>query len=297
MARILKGKEVADALNQDSAAAILEIKNQKVNPTLALVRLGSNPDDLAYEANIIKKAQSMGIQILGCDLAQDVDQKELESHINGFNQDPYVHGILLFRPLPSHMDEQAVLNIIDSDKDVDGVSDTSMGKVYAGNQDGYGPCTAESVMAILKHYEIPIQGKHAVVLGRSLVIGKPVAMMLLGQNATVTLCHSKTQELAAECQRGEILIAAVGKANLVDVSFTNKYQVVIDVGINVDSVGTIRGDVDFEVVEPEVSAITPVPGGVGTVTTAILMQHVIRSAQRHAKNKGVNENCNTTTNR
>ncbi len=283
MARILKGKEVADRLNQDSAAAILALKDQKTNPTLALVRVGNNSDDLAYEASIIKKAQSMGIQILGCDLAQDVEQKELESHIKGFNQDPYVHGILLFRPLPAHMDEQAVLNIIDSDKDVDGVSDVSMGKVYAGSRDGFGPCTAEAVMAILKHYGIPLQGKRAVVLGRSLVIGKPVAMMMLTQNATVTLCHSKTEDLATECKRGDILVAAVGKTNMVDASFVHQKQVVIDVGINVDNSGKLTGDVNYDVVEPLVSVITPVPGGVGTVTTAILMHHVIRSAQRQAE--------------
>jgi methylenetetrahydrofolate dehydrogenase (NADP+) / methenyltetrahydrofolate cyclohydrolase len=280
MAKILKGKEVADALNKDSTADILALKNQKINPTLALVRIGDNPDDLAYQISIIKKAQSMGIQILGCELGSDVGQKELESHIKGFNQDPYVHGILLFRPLPSHMDEQAVLNRIDPDKDVDGVSEISMGKVYAGRPDGFGPCTAEAVMAILKHYEIPIQGKRAVVLGRSLVIGKPVAMMLLGQNATVNICHSKTKDLAAECKRGDILIAAVGKANMVNDTFVHQNQVVIDVGINVDKDGNLSGDVDFAAVEPMALAITPVPGGVGTVTTAILMQHVIRSAQR-----------------
>lgn len=280
MARILKGKEVADALNQNSEAAILSLNNQKTSPTLALIRLGRNPDDLAYEASISKRAESMGIQILGCELEENVDQLELEAYIDQFNKDSSVHGILLFRPLPAHLNEQEALNIIDPRKDVDGVTDRSMGKVYAGNQNGFGPCTAESVLAILKHYEIPMQGKRVVVLGRSLVIGKPVAMMLLGQNATVTLCHSKTQDLAEECKRGDILIAAVGKANMVDASFVHKNQVVIDVGINVDQAGNLCGDVDFASVEPIVSAITPVPGGVGTVTTAILMQHVIRSAKR-----------------
>jgi methylenetetrahydrofolate dehydrogenase (NADP+)/methenyltetrahydrofolate cyclohydrolase len=282
MSKILRGKEVAEALNQNSAAAIASLKSININPTLALIRLGSNPDDVAYEASIIKKAQSLGIQILGCNLAQRVDQKELESHINGFNLDTGVHGILIFRPLPAHIDEQAVLNAIAPEKDVDGVTDVSMGKVYAGKQNGYGPCTAESVMAILKYYEIPIQGKRIVVLGRSLVIGKPVAMMLLGQNATVTLCHSKTQDLAAECRRGDILIVAAGKANMIDASFVHDDQVIIDVGINVDTAGNISGDVSFANVEPMVSAITPVPGGVGTVTTAILLQHVIQSAQRLA---------------
>lgn len=282
MAIILKGKEVADALNQDSAAAILAHREKNINPTLALIRIGNNPDDLAYETSIIKKAQSIGIQILGCELAQEVDQKELESHIAGFNQDSSVHGILLFRPLPAHMDEQAVLNMIDPQKDVDGVSDISMGKVFAGNKNVFGPCTAESVMAILKYYEIPVQGKKAVVLGRSLVIGKPVALMLMGENATVTICHSKTKDLSNECKRGDILIAAVGKARMVDESFIHENQVVIDVGINVDETGTVSGDVDYHKVEPKVAAITPVPGGVGTVTTAILMQHVIRSAQRQA---------------
>jgi methylenetetrahydrofolate dehydrogenase (NADP+) / methenyltetrahydrofolate cyclohydrolase len=283
MTQILKGKEVADALNKDSAAAIEALKEQRINPTLAMIRLGDNPDDLAYEASIIKKAQNLGVQILGCDLKNDVDQKELEAHINGFNHDSYVHGILLFRPLPQQMDEQAVLDLISPEKDVDGVSNVSMGKVYAGNGEGFGPCTAESVMAILKHYNIPLSGKRAVVLGRSLVIGKPVAMMLLAQNATVTLCHRQTQNLSEECKRGDILIAAAGKADVVDAGFVHENQTVIDVGINVDAEGTLSGDVAFSEVSPLVAAITPVPGGVGTVTTAILLQHVIRSAQRQAK--------------
>ncbi len=287
MAKILRGKDVADALNQNSLAAIVSLKNKNINPTLALIRLGSNPDDVAYEASIMKKAQSLGIRVLGCNLEMDVEQKELESHINGFNQNTGVHGILMFRPLPAHIDEQAVLNFIAPEKDVDGVSNVSMGKVYAGNQNGYGPCTAESVMAILKHYEIPTQGKRAVVLGRSLVIGKPVAMMLLGKNATVTVCHSKTQDLAAECRRGDILIVAAGKASIVDASFVHDDQVIIDVGINVNIAGNISGDVDFPNVEPMVSAITPVPGGVGTVTTAILLQHVVQSAQRIAEITGI----------
>jgi len=283
MAKILKGKEVADALNAACIADIQSLLQCAIRPTLALIRLGNNPDDLAYESSIIKKAQSLGIQILGCDMDQNADQHELESHIRGFNQDPYVHGIMLFRPLPKHMDEQAVLNLIAPEKDVDGVTDISMGMVYAGNNQGFGPCTAESAMAILKHYQIPIEGKRAVVLGRSLVIGKPVAMMLLGRNATVTICHSKTKNLAGECKQGDILIAAVGKAGMVDASFVHEGQTVIDVGINVNEDGTMGGDVDYIGVEPVVSAITPVPGGVGTVTTAILMEHVIRSAKRQAQ--------------
>lgn len=283
MALILKGKEVADAINQTCAADILALKSKKINPTLALVRLGANPDDLAYEASIIKKAQSIGVQILGCNLDRNASQHELESHITGFNQDKYVHGILIFRPLPAHLDEQAVLNLIAPEKDVDGVSEISMGKVYAGDKQGFGPCTAESCMAILNHYNIPTQGKKAVVLGRSLVIGKPVSMMLLGQNATVTICHSKTQNLAAECRQADILIAAIGKANFVSDEFVHENKVVIDVGINVDEDGKMSGDVDYAAVEPKVSAVTPVPGGVGTVTTAILMQHVIGSARRQAE--------------
>lgn len=282
MALILKGKEAADAINQGSAADILTLKSNKINPTLAVIRLGANPDDLAYEASIIKKAQSLGIQILGCDLDRDVSQKELEAHINGFNKDAYVHGILIFRPLPSHLDEQAVLNLIDPDKDVDGVSEISMGRVYAGGKQGFGPCTAESCMAILNHYNIPLAGKKAVVLGRSLVIGKPVSMMLISQNATVTVCHSKTQHLAAECRQADILIAAMGKANFVGEEFVHENQTVIDVGINVDQNGNLSGDVDFAKVKDKVSAITPVPGGVGTVTTAILMAHIVRSAKRQA---------------
>jgi methylenetetrahydrofolate dehydrogenase (NADP+) / methenyltetrahydrofolate cyclohydrolase len=283
MTKILKGKDVADALNLQNLTAIETLKEHHITPTLVTIRLGDRPDDAAYGASIVKKAKILGVGVEERLYPQNMTQKALENCLAELNQDDHVHGVLIFRPLPSHMDEKAVCNILSPQKDVDGISDVSMGRVYSGNPDGFGPCTAESVMLILNYYNIPIGGKRAVVLGRSLVIGKPVAMMLLGENATVTLCHRKTDDLPRECRRADILIAAAGKANFLDETFVHSNQVVIDVGINVDEKGNLCGDVDYDKVAPLVDAITPVPGGVGTVTTAILLEHVIRNASRQSK--------------
>ena len=283
MTKILKGKDVADALNLQNLTAIETLKEHHIIPTLVTIRLGDRPDDVAYGASIVKKAKALGIEVQACLYPENMTQKALENRLLDLNRDKDVHGVLLFRPLPPHMDEKAVCNILSPEKDVDGISDISMGRVYSGNPDGFGPCTAESVMSILNYYNIPIGGKRAVVLGRSLVIGKPVSMMLLGENATVTLCHRKTADLPGECRRADILIAAAGKANFLDDTFVHSGQTVIDVGINVDEKGDLCGDVDYDKVAPLVDAITPVPGGVGTVTTAILLAHVIENASRQIK--------------
>lgn len=284
MAKILGGKDVAQTLNEDTTAAVERLKQKHIFPTLATIRLGQKQDDVAYEASIVKKADTVGVAVNRICLDSGISQEALAAKVAELSDDPSVHGILLFRPLPSHLDEQSICNRINPDKDVDGISDVSMGRVFAGKPDGFGPCTAESVMAILKHYEIPLGGKRVVVLGRSLVIGKPVSMMLLGQNATVTICHRSTQNLPEECAKADVLVAAAGKAGFVDSTFVTPGQTVIDVGINVDESGRLCGDVDYLQVEPVVSAITPVPGGVGTVTTAILLSHVVQSAAR--SNKG-----------
>jgi len=280
MAKTLSGKEVAQSLNATTAAAVARLNANHIFPTLATVRLGESPDDIAYEASIVKKAETLGVKVDRIRLEAMMTQQELADKVTALNRDPAVHGILLFRPLPSHMDEKVICNLIHPDKDVDGITDSSMGRVFAGDPDGFGPCTAESVMAILKHYDIPLSGKRVVVLGRSLVIGKPVAMMLLGKNATMTICHRSTRDLPAECAKADVLVAAAGKAGIVDRSFVRPGQTVIDVGINVDEDGRLRGDVEYGQVEPVVSAITPVPGGVGTVTTAILLSHVVQNAGR-----------------
>jgi methylenetetrahydrofolate dehydrogenase (NADP+)/methenyltetrahydrofolate cyclohydrolase len=278
MARILKGKAVADALFDAQSQTLAALGRRQITPTLAILRMGDSPDDVAYEASILRQADRWGVSVVVRALSRDASQTELEAALAELCADPKVHGILAFRPFPSQIDDERIRTLMDPEKDLDGITDLNMSRVYSGNPKGYAPCTAESVLAILRHYGIPMAGRRAVVLGRSLVIGKPVAMMLLGENATVTLCHRSTFDLAEECRRGDILVAAAGTAGLVDGSFLREGQVVLDVGIHVDEAGTMSGDVKAGEADAIVDALTPVPGGVGTVTTAILFCHLLRSA-------------------
>lgn len=279
MARILKGKEVADALFAAQADTLAALSQNQVKPTLAILRMGDSPDDVAYEASILRQAARWGADAAVRALPQDAAQETLEAALADLCQDPSIHGILAFRPFPPHIDDERIRSLLSPAKDLDGITDLNMSRVYSGNPKGFGPCTAESVLAILRHYGIPMAGRRAVVLGRSLVIGKPVAMMLLGENATVTLCHRGTQNLAEECRRADIFVAAAGTAGLVTPDFLRAGQVVLDVGIHVDGEGHLSGDVPAGAAADLVEAVTPVPGGVGTVTTAILFCHLLRSAQ------------------
>ena len=278
MAQILKGKAVADALFDAQSDTLAALAARRVTPTLAILRMGDSPDDVAYEASILRQAGRWGASVRVRALSRDASQAELEAALAELCADETVHGILAFRPFPSHIDDERIRSRMDPAKDLDGITDLNMSRVYSGNPKGFAPCTAESVLAILRHYGIPMASRRAVVLGRSLVIGKPAAMMLLGENATVTLCHRGTEGLAGECRRADILVAAAGAAGLVDKTFLREGQTVIDVGIHVDEAGTMSGDVKAAEAEAIVSALTPVPGGVGTVTTAILFCHLIRSA-------------------
>lgn len=278
MARILKGKDVADALFAAQSETLAALGRHGIKPSLAILRMGDSPDDVAYEASILRQAARWGVSVLVRALPRDASQAELEAALAELCASAEVHGILAFRPFPSQIDDGRIRTLMDPAKDLDGITDLNMSRVYSGNPAGFAPCTAESVLAILRHYEIPMAGRRAVVLGRSLVIGKPVAMMLLGENATVTLCHRGTRDLAEECRRGDILVAAAGAAGLVDGSFLREGQVVLDVGIHVDEAGNMTGDVKAADAEAVAEAVTPVPGGVGTVTTAILFCHLLRSA-------------------
>ena len=271
---ILTGKEV-------SAKIVDDIKNMefKRTPCLAIVRVGANPSDLAYERGLLKKADASGIDVSVHELPEDVDTKGVVDVVNSLNEDENISGILVFRPLPKGIDDDAVRNAIDPSKDVDGATDISMAGVYSGSGIGFPPCTAEAAIEILKYYDIPIEGKRAVVIGRSLVIGKPVSLMLLAENATVTICHSRTpkEELEMATNDADILISCIGKAKAVGKDMINEDVTVIDVGINfVD--GKMCGDVDYENVTAK--DITPVPGGVGAVTSAVLMKHVALAANR-----------------
>lgn len=280
MAEILSGAAVAQKLDDELKGKIEKLKNNGITPTLCVVRLGQKPENLSYERGLLKKAEKLGIEVNKKLYDENITQEELASELRKIDADNNNHGILIFRPLPSHIDEKKVLELISPQKDADGVTNASMLGIYADTGVGNPPCTAEACMEILKHYDIRLQGKKTVVLGRSLVVGKPLALMLLKENATVTICHSKSENLSKICKEADILIAAVGKAKLLDKEYVSEGQIVIDVGINMGEDGKLCGDVNFEEVESVVSKISPVPGGVGTVTATVLMSHVVAMAER-----------------
>ena len=280
MAQVLLGKEVADVLTEELVERVAKLKAGGVEPSLAIVRLGNEADDLSYERGALNRAEKAGVKVKVFDLPRDLPQEDLEQVILEINQDDSLHGCLIFRPLPGQIDEEKIAALLAPAKDIDGFTDGSLVGVFKGEQTGFAPCTAEAAIAILKHYNVNLNGARAVVLGRSLVIGKPVAMMLLQENSTVTICHSRTKEIAKAAKDADVLIAAVGQAKMVTLEFCNPGQVIIDVGINVDEEGKLLGDVDYDSVEPLVKAITPVPRGVGSVTTSILMKHVVEAAER-----------------
>ena len=281
MATIWKGAEVNADLNARIMRDAEALKAKGVVPTLAIVRVGERPDDLSYERGAVKRAETLGVAVERCVLPVDVTQEALLQVIRDINANPKIHGVLLFRPLPKHLDEALICNTLAPEKDIDGITELSLAGVFAGKALGFAPCTPSACMEILDHYGVDCTGKRAVVIGRSLVVGKPVAMMLLKRNATVTICHTRTADLAAVCHEADILIAAAGKAGMVGADLVRPGQIVIDVGINWnEQEQKLCGDVDFDAVAPIVDAITPVPGGVGTVTTSTLIAHVVEAAQR-----------------
>lgn len=281
MAEILKGGPVAAALCERLVPRAAVLADCGVVPTLAIVRVGERDDDLSYERGACKRCEKLGIAVRPFQLPATCSQGELEGVIAQVNGDKNIHACLMFRPLPKDIDEAAVCAMLDPAKDADCVTPGSLYGVFANRPCGFPPCTAEAVMELLKHYGYELKGADVAVVGRSLVIGKPVSSMLQSANATVTMCHTKTRDLPATCRRADILVVAAGHMNTVSVGCVSPEQVVIDVGINVDpDTGKLRGDVDFNAVEPLVSAITPVPGGVGSVTTAVLAKHVIEAAER-----------------
>lgn len=280
MAEHWKGAPVAQALTERLAARADQLKVQGIVPTLAIVRVGERPEDLSYERGALKRCEKVGIRVRQFALPKESSHGDLLEVIRQINADREIHGCLLFRPLPPQMDEEAICAALDPAKDVDGITDGSLASVFAGSGAGYPPCTAQACMEILNYYGCDLTGKRAVVVGRSLVVGKPLAMLLLGQNATVTLCHTRTADLAAECRRAEVLIAAAGRANMIGRDHLSPGQLVLDVGINVDEEGNLVGDVDFAAADAIVGAVTPVPGGVGAVTTSVLAAHVLQAAEQ-----------------
>ena len=285
MAEILKGAPVAKALTEENRERAEKLKEAGIEPALAIIRLGENPSDLSYERGAIKRAEKTGIRVVQHVLPKTASQEELLGEIEKINRDDSIHGVLMFRPLPGHIDEKAVCEALDTAKDMDGITSGSMAGVFMENGMGYPPCTASAVMEIFDYYGIELKGRKVTVFGRSLVIGKPVAMMTMGRHATITVCHSRTsqEDFARAGREADIVIAALGRARMIGPEKLGRDQVIIDVGINVDEEGSLCGDVDFDKAEPLAKAITPVPAGVGSVTTAVLMKHVIQAAERKAR--------------
>ena len=292
MARILKGKEVADALTAKMQQDAQALKEAGITPTLCIFRVGERPDDLAYERGAAKRAETVGIAVKKVILPADVSQEVFDQTLQSVNEDDTIHGILLFRPLPGHLDNEKARQMLNPAKDIDGCTDLSLAGVFTNTKTGFPPCTAQAAMEILHHFNIPIKGRKAAVIGRSLVIGRPVGMMLMHENATVVNCHTRTVDVPSITRQADILIAASGQLHSVTKDYTNPQQVVIARGQHMgllviqvldEEKGGISGDVAFEEVEPFVQAITPVPGGVGSVTSCVLIGHVIEAAKRAAK--------------
>jgi methylenetetrahydrofolate dehydrogenase (NADP+)/methenyltetrahydrofolate cyclohydrolase len=283
MAKQLLGKEVTEELNQKLKARAAALREKGIIPTLGIVRVGEDPSDIAYEKGAMKRAEMLGVEVVKFELPVEITKEALIEKIEEINRDDRIHGVLMFRPLPGDLRkaEDEICNHLDTKKDIDGITDGSNAGVFMGKAMGFAPCTPSACMEILDYYGIDCTGKRAVVIGRSLVVGKPAAMMLIKKNATVTVCHTKTVDMPGVAREADILIVAAGRAGIVGADYVKPGMVVIDVGINwSEEKQGIVGDVDYAAVEPIVEAITPVPGGVGSVTTSVLIGHCIEAAER-----------------
>lgn len=278
MAQVLDGKAIANTLKTELTERVKALQARGITPGLAVVMVGSDEASAVYLSRKKKTGEGIGLRVDTHLLPAESTTRQVIDLIKKLNADPAIHGILVEQPLPKGLDKDAIIDSIDPQKDVDGSSLANLGNLFLGRP-GFVPCTPQSVMTILERYNIPLAGKHAVVVGRSTVVGKPLSMLLLAQNATVTICHSKTKDLPAITKQADILVAAVGVPKMITAEMVREGAIVLDVGINVVDGKTV-GDVDYEAVAPKAAAITPVPGGVGSVTTMIVLQHVVESAER-----------------
>ncbi|MBU5293854.1 bifunctional 5,10-methylenetetrahydrofolate dehydrogenase/5,10-methenyltetrahydrofolate cyclohydrolase [Anaerosalibacter bizertensis] len=279
MANILKGKEVVKKVKESMKRDVKDLNNRGITPTLAIIRLGENPDDIAYERSILKNCDGVGIEGEVYEKDENISTEDLISLIEELNTDNNVHGILIFRPLPKHIDEDIIAKTISPLKDVDCMNPLNLEKIFEGNMEGFAPCTPKAAVMIMDHYNIPLEGAHVVIINRSMVVGRPLSMMLLGKNSTVTICHSKTKDLKGFTNSADVVVTALGRPKYVTDEYFNEKSIVIDVGISFDENGKMAGDIDFDNVSSKVEAITPVPGGVGSLTTSILLSHVILAAK------------------
>lgn len=273
---ILKGLPVANAINEKLMEQVKSIEGPL--PHLAIIRVGERPDDCSYERGAVKKMDKVGVRCTTYTFDADIDNETFQAEFDKINENPDIDGILMLRPLPEQLDEKQIENKIDPRKDLDGISPLNLAKVYAGDESGYAPCTAEAVIEMLDYAGIDIKGKRVTVVGRSLVIGKPVSMLLMKRNATVTVCHTKTVDMEGTCKNAEILVAAAGSARMIKKDYVAEGAIVVDVGINVDEEGNLCGDVDFDAITDIAAIATPVPGGVGSVTTSVLAKHLVKAA-------------------
>lgn len=285
MAEVLKGKPVADAIKAELTKKVENLKGRGITPKLGIIRVGARPDDLFYEGGAKKTCKIVGMDSEVFEYPEDIDQASFENAVKEVGAKKDVNGILMFSPLPKSLDERKIRSLIPVEKDVDCLTIGGAAKVFTDDPTGFPPCTPTACMEMLHFYDIPIKGKKCVVVGRSLVVGKPMAMLLLREHGTVTICHSRTENLPGVCKDAEILVAAVGRAKMVKGNFVSPGQIVIDVGINADpdNPGKYCGDVDFAEAEPVVEKISPVPAGVGSVTTSVLCKHTIMACEMQNK--------------
>ncbi len=279
MGDLIKGKPVADAITAEVKKEAEALREKGIMPRLKIVRVGEREDDLAYERAAVKRMSACSIECDVLSLPADISQEDFSKELEKVNNDKSVHGILLFRPLPKQLNENEIKYIISAEKDIDCMNPINVSKVTEGDETGFAPCTPSAAIEILKYYKVELKGKEAVVLGRSMVVGKPLSMLLLKENATVTICHSKTASLSKTASRADILIAAIGKSKMVTSDYIKEGATVIDVGINVDMEGKITGDVDTSDCIEKAGFITPVPAGVGSVTTAVLAKNVVKACK------------------
>lgn len=281
MAEILKGNVVATSIKEDMKVRIEKLKDKNIVPNLGIIRLGDNPSDISYEKSIIKASEKMDMKAEVYERDASISTEDLIGLMEDLNKDEKISGILLFRPLPKHIDEERIRNAISPDKDVDCMHPLNLEKIFEGKLDGFAPCTPKAAMETLLFNKVELEGKDVVVVNRSMVVGKPLVMMLLEENATVTICHSRTKDLKEKTKNADVVVTALGRPKFFTKDYFNEDSIVIDVGVSVTEDGKLSGDVDYENVEDLVKMITPVPGGVGSVTTTILLNQVLIAAEKY----------------
>lgn len=276
----LTGKPVAEFLGQSIKNRVAALADKGITPRMLIIRVGAREDDVFYERSILKRCSQLGIESQVKELPLDIAEDSLASVINEANENRNVHGIMMFRPLPKHLNEKKLVSMINPEKDVDCMSPVNLERIFEGGGSGFAPCTPKAVVEMLKYYKVPLKGANVVVAGRSMVVGKPLAMLLLDENATVTICHSRTIEMKEITKKADIVVAAIGKANFFNEDYFTENTVVIDVGINDDGNGKICGDVEYDRVFGNVKALNPAAGGVGTITTTILLDHAVKACEK-----------------